>query len=198
MLRLPRGAFMTSRGGRGLVERARRLALTGTPGTGKTTVTALLAVTGVVLESVEQLAERHGCIGDVDPVDGARPVDLDALSASLGGEWSAPPDEITVIDGHLSHHLPVDAVIVLRCSPNVIEDRLRARGYSEAKISENCEWELLGGAWNEARGDIPWIEFDSSLDSAEQIVAALGNWMADGFKTASRDSVIDWVSVQEE
>jgi adenylate kinase len=115
----------------------------------------------------------------------------------LEEEWGAPPDEITVIDGHLSHHLPIDAVIVLRCSPEALEDRLSTRGYSEAKTSENCEWELLGGAWNESRGDVPWVEFDSSVDSADQIVAALGNWMAGGFKTTSRDSVIDWVAVQE-
>jgi broad-specificity NMP kinase len=74
------------------------------------------------METVERLAERHGCIGDVDPVDRARPVDLEALSASLEEKWGAPPEKITVIDGHLSHHLPVDAVIVLRCSPEVLED----------------------------------------------------------------------------
>ena len=197
MLRLPRGAFMTSRGGGSLVEGARRLALTGTPGTGKTTVAELLADAGLAVESVEQLAERHGFIGDVDPLDGARPVDLWALSASLEEEWRTPPDTNTVIDGHLSHNLPVNAVVVLRCSPDVLESRLNARGYTEEKISENCDWELLGGAWNESRGDVPWIEFDTSLDSAERIVAALGNWMADGFKTTSHGSVIDWVAVQE-
>jgi broad-specificity NMP kinase len=74
---------------------------------------------------------------------------------------------------------------------------LRTRGYSEAKVSENCEWELLGGAWNESRDDVPWIEFDASVGSANQIVAALSDWIADGFKTTSHDSIIDWVAVQE-
>ncbi len=188
---------MASGGRASSVERACRLALTGTPGTGKTTIASLLADSGIAVESVEKLSERHGCIGDVDPSDNARPVDLEALYSLLEDEWQDPPASITVIDGHLSHNLPVDGVILLRCSPNDLEERLERRSYSGAKTMENVEWEILGGAWNEHRGDVPWIEFDTSADSAEVIVTTLRDWMADGFKPMSPDLAIDWVAVHE-
>ena len=197
MLRLTHGAFMASGGRASSVERACRLALTGTPGTGKTTVASLLADSGITVESVEKLAEHHNCIGEVDSSDNARPVDLEALSSLLKDEWGNSPDSITVIDGHLSHSLPVDGVILLRCAPSVLEERLKKRRYSSAKATENVEWEILGGAWNEHRGEVPWIEFDTSANSAEVIVTTLRDWMADGFKPMSPDLAIDWVAVHE-
>ena len=48
-----------------------RLALTGTPGVGKSTISSLLAEIGYQVETMERLAERLECIGDVDQEDGA-------------------------------------------------------------------------------------------------------------------------------
>ncbi|MDE0706378.1 MAG: adenylate kinase family protein [Candidatus Poseidoniales archaeon] len=174
-----------------------RLALSGTPGTGKSTVARILSDGGYAVVSVESLAEQNSLLGEVDPVDGARVIDTDALHDALAPEWESPPDGVVVVDGHLSHHLPCDAVAVLRCSPEILESRLASRGYATEKVQANCEWELLGGAWNEREGDAPWCEFDTSHSSVDSVVASLSYWIADGFKPTSPGSLIDWVARME-
>jgi len=182
----------------GLVTGDFRLALTGTPGTGKSTVARNLSERGYTVVSVESLAREHECLGEVDPADGARSVDLDMLHDSLASGWSSPPEHPVIIDGHLSHHLPSDAVVVLRCSPDILEARLVSRGYSAEKTQANCEWELLGGAWNERERGSAWIEFDTTDSDVSSVVESLSHWISDGFKPASPGSVIDWVARMEE
>ena len=48
-----------------------------------------------------------------------------------------------ILEGHVSHLLPVDTIIVLRASPKTLKERLAARGWSEVKIRENIEAEAL-------------------------------------------------------
>ena len=175
-----------------------RLALTGTPGTGKSTVAQMLSSDGYEVITVESLAEQYGLSGEIDPSDGVRVIDTGALQDVLAPAWESSPDGVVVVDGHLSHHLPCDAVAVLRCSPEIIESRLVSRGYSADKVQANYEWELLGGAWNEREGDAPWCEFDTSHSGVNSVVDSLADWIADGFKPASPGSVIDWVARMEE
>ena len=198
MFRRPRAVFMASLPAGGLVTGDFRLALTGTPGTGKSTVARNLSERGYTVVSVESLAREHECLGEVDPADGARSIDLDMLHDSLASGWSSPPEHSLIIDGHLSHHLPSDAVAVLRCSPDVLEARLASRGYSAEKTQANCEWELLGGAWNERERGFAWIEFDTTNSDVASVVESLLHWISDGFKPASPGSVIDWVARMEE
>jgi len=197
-LRLPRVALMVSLLAGRNVSGGFRLALTGTPGTGKSTVAQMLSDGGCIVVSVESLAEQNSLLGEVDPADGARVIDTDALHDALAPEWESPPEGTVVVDGHLSHHLPCDAVAVLRCSPEILDSRLTSRGYTAEKVQANCEWELLGGAWNEREGDTPWCEFDTSHGSVDSVVDSLSNWIADGFKPASPGSLIDWVARMEE
>ena len=197
-MRLPRVALMVSLLAGRNVSGGFRLALTGTPGTGKSTVAQMLSDGGCIVVSVESLAEQNSLLGEVDPADGARVIDTDALHDALAPEWESPPEGTVVVDGHLSHHLPCDAVAVLRCSPEVLDSRLTSRGYTAEKVQANCEWELLGGAWNEREGDTPWCEFDTSHGSVDSVVDSLSNWIADGFKPASPGSLIDWVARMEE
>ena len=179
------------------MEGAIRLALTGSPGTGKTTVSSLLGEMGVEVFSMEMLAERMDCIGDPDPEDGARPIDMDALCSILRVEWSARPEVNSLIDGHLSHLLPVDCVIILRCKPFVLRQRLIERGYADSKISQNVDWEILGGAWNELKEGVPVKEFDTSSESSDSIVGSIKSWIADGFKPEMPANPIDWVHREE-
>ena len=197
-MRLPRVALMVSLLAGRNVSGGFRLALTGTPGTGKSTVAQMLSDGGCIVVSVESLAEQNSLLGEADPADGARVIDTDALHDALAPEWESPPEGTVVVDGHLSHHLPCDAVAVLRCSPEILDSRLTSRGYTAEKVQANCEWELLGGAWNEREGDTPWCEFDTSHGSVDSVVDSLSNWIADGFKPASPGSLIDWVARMEE
>jgi len=175
-----------------------RVAITGTPGVGKTTVSRMLEGRGFALVSVEDLAEDFGCIGEVDPEDGARPIDIEKLGGSLSEAWIEPAEGVGVVDGHLSHNLPVDAVVVLRCSPETLKVRLGERGYSESKINSNYEWELLGGAWNDWDGSVPWTEFDTTASEIGSVVDNIESWISDGFKPMRLGSTIDWVAHMEE
>ena len=181
-----------------VVDEGFRLALTGTPGTGKSTVAGLLSEKGFEVLTVESLAEENGLKGDLDSTDGALVIDTEALHRVLLESWHAMPVDPVIVDGHLSHHLPCDAVVVLRCSPDVLETRLAGRGYHSEKIQSNCEWELIGGAWNEYEDGFPWIEFDTTASDAESIVASINGWIADGFKPVSQSPGIDWIERMED
>ena len=62
------------------------------------------------MTSVLDLAKTYSCLGPLEPNFDSKSVDIDRLSevANLG--------EFDFIDGHLSHHLDVDAIVILRCS----------------------------------------------------------------------------------
>ena len=171
----------------------RRLGLTGAPGSGKTTIAEILREGEFDILTVESLASEHGCIDTEDPRDGARPIDVDKLKRILNRAWDYPPRKMTIVDGHLSHLLPVEGVIVLRCDPEILRARLVSRNYSDSKVDSNVEWEFIGGAWNEYAPDIPWTEFETSKNSPESIVGHIRSWISDGFKHDAPDTTIDWI-----
>ncbi|MFB6196383.1 MAG: adenylate kinase family protein [Haloplanus sp.] len=117
-----------------------RVAVTGTPGTGKTTATTLLDAPVIHLND---LIREAGLWTERDAERGSLVADLDAVREALG-DWSG------VVESHLAHHLDAEKVVVLRCRPDVLEKRLRDRGASEAKASENAESEALDVILSEA------------------------------------------------
>ena len=109
------------------MERVFRLALSGTPGTGKTTVASLFEKNGYDIISLESLAKEHNCLGEIDRLDNSRPIDIEKLCRELEKSWSKNPENTLIIDGHLSHQLPCDYTIILRCQPDVLQKRLESR-----------------------------------------------------------------------
>jgi len=120
-----------------------RVAVTGTPGTGKTTATDLLETDLDVVHLNEAIREED-LYERVDEDRDSVVADLDAVT-----EWLGDRDDI-VIDSHLAHHLDADRVVVLRCRPDVLEGRLIERGEGEASAAENAESEALDVILSEA------------------------------------------------
>ncbi len=181
---------------------AHRIAITGTPGSGKTTVAEFALANSkagwqLSVISDKKLAEMNGVLGDIDSNDGARPIDVEQLATTLSEQWKQIPESDMLIDGHLSHLLPVDAIVIIRCNPDVLQIRMGKRGWSKSKIEENAEWELLGTAWNDENewGDTPVLELDSTETNVDTLFAQIETWVRDGFKPKSPEQRIDWITV---
>lgn len=120
-----------------------RVAVTGTPGTGKTSATDLLD-TDLDVIHLNEVIEREGLTTGRDEERDSLVADLDAVA-----EWLGDRDDV-LVESHLAHHFDADRVVVLRCHPETLEARLRERGESEASAEENAESEALDVVLSEA------------------------------------------------
>ena len=87
-----------------------KIALTGTPGTGKTTIAALLPYRVIDINSLVKGGMNLG----KDPDRGCLEADMDALAGCL--EKLDGCQETVILEGHFSHHF-ADWAIVLRLAP---------------------------------------------------------------------------------
>ena len=120
------------------------IAVSGTPGTGKSVFSKALAKKiGAELVDLKSLIEsRKICTLDED---GTKAVDVPKMRKEFAADIRSFRGTI-VVEGLLAHLLPkryITHVIVLRTRPRVLEQRLRARKYSEKKIQENVDAEAL-------------------------------------------------------
>jgi len=113
-----------------------RVALTGTPGTGKSTVAELLD-TDLDVVHLNELVETERLYEDVDEQRDSKIVDVEAVREFLADR------EDVLIASHLAHLVPVDAVVVLRCRPRELKRRLLERDEPEDSAAENAESEAL-------------------------------------------------------
>jgi len=123
---------------------AKRVVVTGTPGTGKTAATEQLesGIDAEVIHLNDEIRE-HDLYTDRDADRDSLVTDLDAARDHLG-EWHG------VLESHLAHHFDADRVVVLRCEPSALADRLESQGESTATASENAESEALDVVLSEA------------------------------------------------
>jgi adenylate kinase len=113
-----------------------RVAITGTPGTGKTTAVKHLDTDFEVVHLNDVIRERDFTTGHDDQRDSLI-ADLDAVA-----DWLGDYDDV-VFESHLAHEFDADRVVVLRCAPEEIERRLDERGESPESARENAESEAL-------------------------------------------------------
>ena len=140
-----------------------RIALTGTPGTGKTSVAETLRGKGYDVIDLTRHIKDNNLREEYDAERDTYAVDVERLNESLSD------CEDCVFEGHLAHFIDVDSIVVLRCHPDVLAERLRARGYDEGKVRENVEAELLDVILCESVDTgLPVYVIDTTSDSPEQ------------------------------
>jgi adenylate kinase len=173
------------------------IAITGSPGVGKTTLAHLLSeALEFEIQSIESIAAQSNCLSGKDETDNTTLIDTNCLQQQtqfLGKDC--------IVEGHLSHFIPSNIIILLRCHPIVLKQRLEKRAYIESKIIENVEWEFLGGAWTEIsqlERQTPVLEFDTSNEDEESICQkVIQKLLNTSFSSFSIQEHIDWIEEAE-
>jgi adenylate kinase len=135
------------------------IALTGTPGTGKTELSRKLEAEGYRILHITEFVKKHNIPSERDDERDCDVIDMDALENAVfeyqqrvREEFNQKYDSngltlqdlhkspehlpVLLVESHLAHYL-CDLSVVLRTHPYTLKDRLNERGYSDKKVMEN-------------------------------------------------------------
>jgi len=164
------------------------VALTGTPGVGKSTVADILRKRGYRVFSVNVLAEKFKCI--IGEEEGCKVVDVEELSKKV----KEIDEGITILEGHLSHLLKPDVTIVLRCNPIILKNRLESKKWNREKILENVEAEIVDSILIESIENCRNVyEVDTTELDPEEVADIVEEIIKRGNKRF-KPGRIDWIS----
>jgi len=147
---------------------ASTVAVTGTPGTGKTAATERLESDHDVIH-LNEVVREEGLWTERDEERGSVVADLEAVREHLG-------DRSGIVESHLAHYLEADRVVVLRCEPAALIERLRDRGEPAATAEENAESEALDIVLSAAvsrHGEASVYEIDTTDRDPDDTAAAV-------------------------
>eukprot|EP00899_Mesostigma_viride_P027465 jgi/Mesvir1/7903/Mv11834-RA.1 len=163
------------------MSRGLNILVTGTPGTGKTTLCERLAsITGLTYINVGELVKEQelheGYDEDFDSyvIDEEKVLDAMEDAMTLGGN---------IVDYHGCDFFPerwFDRVVVLQTDNSILYDRLEKRKYSEQKLQENLECEIMQVVLEEAREsykkEILLILPSNTVEDMDRNVEAVAGW----------------------
>jgi len=172
----------------------------GSPGTGKTKVAKILgSKLSVEVISLGDLADDTGCIKAEDKARNTGIINEDCLIDALL-DLTDDKSKRMVIEGHYIDLVPsssVQWVFILRTHPETLKIRLSERNYSDEKVLENVEAEVIGVCQMDALdafGESRVFEIDTTDLSAPQTVEKIESVM----KNKSSPIRIDWMALLEE
>lgn len=149
--------------------------ITGTPGTGKTSVTESLKEDfDAEYISINSLLEDYDLNLGIDEKRGYKIVDTEKMIPIIDQIKKESEKDVIIFEGHLAQDYPnADLVIVLRCNPDVLKKRLSTRNWKDAKIHENVSAEILGICTEESyelyRDNVQEIETsDKTIDNLKK------------------------------
>jgi adenylate kinase len=171
-----------------------RVGITGSPATGKKTVgKALAARLDVPFLSLNDVARRAGFVARAR----AGEPKLDTRGFSRVANRYLPQSGFVLAGVLLAEAVParlLDYVVVLRCSPLVLAERYRERGYPEMKRKENLTAEFLDECLGEAliayRRKVR--EVDTTGKDLQAVVGEVGATLKKGDFPVGR---LDWLSL---
>lgn len=168
--------------------------ITGTPGTGKTTLGSMLA--SVLMAShidVPELVEAEGLYKGVDEERGSKIVDLSRVRRRL--RRLAKRVAKLVVSSHVpdvAYRSDVGLVVVLRLNPCELKKRLEGLGWPPRKVRENLAAEAVATCLKEAvayYGDEVVRELNVTHLSVEEAVARL----VEVIRGVSEGDRVDWL-----
>jgi len=149
------------------------ISISGTPGTGKSAVAKLLAKRmNANLLSISSLVDKTKHSWD----NGRKTKIVNVKDLQKVVRKKIVKEKINIVEGHLSHLLDADVVIILRCNPRELKRRLEKKKWDKAKIAENVQAEILDEILIDAigkHGRKNIFEIDTSRKAAEATAAAI-------------------------
>jgi adenylate kinase len=173
-----------------------RVALSGTPGTGKTSVATMLKKQGYSIVHLHTLAKEKHCIAGSDKKRHSQLIDIGKLNAVIKKNYRT--DSLVFFEGHISHLLKaMDKVIILRCHPKQLQKRLMKKKWSKRKIKENVDAETLDVILCETVELHPArniFEIDTTGKTIEEVTEVIKNIIENNFQPATPYTLgqIDW------
>ncbi|OQR75323.1 adenylate kinase isoenzyme 6-like [Tropilaelaps mercedesae] len=168
--------------------RVPNILITGTPGTGKTTLCSELAnrVPDVEWINIAELAKENNCFESYDDQYHCPVLDEEKLMDEMEDRMSQPSGGM-IVDYHGCDFFPkrwFDVVFVLRTDTKLLYDRLAHRGYTGKKLEDNVQCEIFQVLLDEAKlaydeeivheliSDTP----DQMEENVEKICTWIENW----------------------
>jgi adenylate kinase len=172
------------------------VALTGTPGTGKSSVATLLQKHGYTIVRLHQLAKEYKCTDGIDTKRSSQLIEIDKLNNTIKKTFAT--DTLVFFEGHLGHLLKaMDKVIILRCHPKELKRRLKKKKWNTNKIKENVNAETIDVILCEAveyhlTKNI--FEIDTTKKTIEEVAAIIINIVKKKFQPTKPYKIgqIDW------
>ncbi len=171
------------------------ISITGTPGTGKTELGKKLEKSGRNVIFLNDFIKENGLLDEYDEDRDSYDVDTDMLNGDL--KEYRDTGTLYYVEGHLSHFLESSKIIVLRCSPKVLSKRLEKRNYSERKIKENVQAEILDVILCESvSSNIPVYELDSTSQTVDELIKSIID--IENNQGEYKPGKVDWTGEMEE
>ena len=130
------------------------IVISGTPGTGKSTLAKLISKkSNFKLLDIKKFIKDNKLNESYDKIRRCYIIDVKKFIKILINEIKKINKNL-IIDSHLGHFLPrkfVSLCIITKCDLKVLKKRLLKRKYNKLKIKENLESEIFNVCLNEAK-----------------------------------------------